>query len=239
MNWPFLALALVCAGFVQGLSGFGFGLVSMSLMPLFLNVKQAAAISTVFSLLATVTVFARHYRDYNWRLGLAFLVSVCVGVPFGVYFLQGASEKLLLHLLGGVMLLFAAREFLLRKQPQTIPQVLTVPLGLFSGALSGAFNLGGIPSAAYAYANPWNRGQIMAFLQVMITVSCILRVIFYSHVGLLREFSWMRGAILAVPIFIAIWLGHLALARISPTHLRKGIFIFIGVSGAYYLFLRP
>ena len=238
MNWPFLALALVCAGFVQGLTGFGFGLVSMSLLPLFLGVKQAAAISTVFSLLATVTIFLRHYREYHWRLGLTFLGSVCVGVPLGVYFLQQASEILLLRLLGAIMLVFAAREFLLRQQPQTFPRALTVPLGLFSGALSGAFNLGGIPSAAYAYAHPWSQGQIMAFLQVMITVSCILRVIFYSKVGLLREFSWTHAALLAVPLYAAIWLGHLVLGQVSPTRLRKGIFVFIGLSGLYYLLLR-
>src|SRR5204863_3690091 len=96
MHWPFLALALVCAGFVQGLTGFGFGLVSMSLMPLVIGVKQAAAMSTVFSLLATVTTFIRHSREYNWRLGLVFLLSVWVGVPVGVYFLDRASEGLLL-----------------------------------------------------------------------------------------------------------------------------------------------
>jgi uncharacterized membrane protein YfcA len=237
-NWPLLALALICAGFVQGLSGFGFGLVSMSLMPLFLSVKQAAAISTVYSLLATVTIFARHYREYNWRLGLTFLISVCVGVPVGVYFLDRAAESMLLRILGTVMVLFAAREFLLRQQPQTIPRVLTVPFGLFSGALSGAFNLGGVPTAAYAYAHPWTRGQIMAFLQVMITASCILRIIFYSKVGLLNDFSWLYAVLLATPVYGAIWLGHAVQRRISAGHLRKGIFVFIGLSGIYYLFLK-
>jgi uncharacterized membrane protein YfcA len=210
----------------------------MSLMPMFLGVKQAAAISTVFSLLATVTTFARHYRDYNWRLGLTFLVSVCIGVPLGVYFLQQASETVLLRLLGAIMLIFCAREFLLRQQPQTIPPAMTVPLGLFSGALSGAFNLGGIPSAAYAYAHPWSRGQIMAFLQVMITSSCVLRVIFYHRAGLLADFSWARAALLAVPLYFAIWLGHIVLGWVSPVHLRKGIFVFIGLSGLYYLLVK-
>ena len=41
--------------------------------------------------------------------------------------------------------------------------------------------------AAYAYAHPWSQGQIMAFLQVMITASCILRVLFYSRHLSLRE----------------------------------------------------
>src|SRR5215471_9758782 len=102
VNWPYLALALVCAGFVQGMTGFGFGLVSMSLMPVVIGVKQAAAISTVFSFLATITTFARHYREYNWRLGFVFLISVCAGVPIGVYFLDRSSEGLLLRVLGSV-----------------------------------------------------------------------------------------------------------------------------------------
>ena len=95
MHWLFLAFGLTCAGFVQGLTGFGFGLVSMSLLPLVIGIKQAAAISTIFSLLATVTTFIRHYRDYNWRLGLLFIASMCVGVPIGVYFLDRSSEWLL------------------------------------------------------------------------------------------------------------------------------------------------
>ena len=102
MNWPLLAGALACAGFVQGLTGFGFGLVSMSLMPLFMGVKQAAVISTAFSLLATVTTFVRHHRDYNWRLGAGFLVSVCVGVPVGVFFLERSSEQIWLRGFVGV-----------------------------------------------------------------------------------------------------------------------------------------
>src|SRR5436190_5526546 len=238
MHWPFLALALVCAGFVQGMTGFGFGLVSMSLMPLVIGVKQAAAISTVFSFLATITTFVRHYREYKWRLGLAFLISACGGVPIGVYFLDRASEGLLLRVLGGMMVLFALREFVVKRAPQNIPRALTVPLGLFSGTLIGAFNLGGIPTAAYAYAHPWSRGQIMAFLQVMITVSCALRVVFYSKFGYFKEITFGQAALLVVPLYAAIWLGHLALIKIQPQHMRRGVFAFIGLAGLYYLFLR-
>jgi uncharacterized protein len=238
MNWFFLAAALACAGFVQGLSGFGFGLVSMSLMPLFMGVKQAAVISTAFSLLATVTTFVRHYREYNWRLGAAFIGSVCIGLPLGVYFLEQSSETVLIKALGGLMLAYAAGEFLFPGREQGFPEGWTVPLGLFSGAMSGAFNLGGVPSAAYAYSHPWSRGQIMAFLQVMITLSCTLRMIFYRKAGLLAGIPWVQAAPLAVLLFVTIWLGHLALQHISPRHMRKGIFVFIGLSGFYYLFLH-
>ncbi len=210
----------------------------MSVMPFFMGVKQAAVLSTTFSLLATIATFVRHVRDYKWRQGATFVAMVCVGVPLGVYFLERSSERLLIKALGALMLAYALREFLLRHRTQKFPAMWTMPLGLFSGAMSGAFNLGGVPSAAYAYAQPWSRGQIMAFLQVIITLSAALRMICYHKVGLLADIPWLRAAILAAVVLLTIWLGHLALQRIHPRHMRTGIFVFIGISGAYYLVFR-
>lgn len=238
MNWLLLTTVLACAGFVQGLSGFGFGLVSMSLMPLFMGIKQAAVISTAFTLLASSLTFARHYREYNWRMGALFLVSVVVGLPLGVYFLERSSERLLARIMGALMLAYAVREFLLQSKSRHFPPAWTVPLGLFSGAISGAFNLGGVPSAAYAYAHPWSRGQIMGFLQVMITLSCSLRLLFYHNAGLAGGIPWLRVLWLAVPLTLAIWLGHFTLERVAPHRMRQFIFVFIGVSGLYYLVLH-
>jgi hypothetical protein len=238
MNWLWLAGALACAGFVQGLSGFGFGMVSMSLLPLFMSIKQAAVISTAFTVWATLLTFARHYRQYNWRLGAGFLASVCVGLPLGVYFLEQSTEKLLVRLLGGLMLAYAACEFLLPNRSQSFPRVWTIPLGLFSGAISGAFNLGGVPSAAYAYAQPWSRGQIMGFLQVMITLSCLLRIVFYRKAGLLAGIPWTQALWMIVPLTATIWLGHLALERIAPQRMRQIIFMFVAISGFYYLVIH-
>ncbi len=235
MNVFLLAAALACAGFVQSLTGFGFGLVSMSLMPLFMSVKQAAVISTAFSLLATVTTFIRHYREYKPRLGLLFLVCICAGIPFGVFFLERGSETLLVRVLGGLMLAYALREFLFPAQAKSFPAPLTVPLGLFSGVMSGAFNLGGMPTAAYAYAHPWSRSHVMAYLQVTITTSCVLRMLLYHQVGLLTGVTWWQALLMAVPLYLAIWLGHHTLQRIDPKRMRQGVFIFIAVSGVYYL----
>jgi uncharacterized membrane protein YfcA len=182
-----------------------------------------------------VATFLRHYREYNWRLGLVFLVCVCFGVPAGVYFLDRGSETLLVRVMGSILVIFAVRELILRQQPQAIPSFLTVPLGLFSGTLSGAFNLGGIPSAAYAYGNRWGQGQIMAFLQVIITLSCLLRIVFYSRFGYFKEVSPGYAALLVMPLYVAIWLGHVVLKRVQVSSMRKSVFAFIGAAGLYYL----
>lgn len=210
-------------------------MVSMALLPLIMGIKEAAVISTAFTLISTAITFARYYREYQWRRGAGFLVSVCVGLPFGVFFLEKSSEHLLARILGALMLAYAGREFLLGDRKQAIPKLWTVPLGLFSGAMSGAFNLGGVPSAAYAYSQPWSRGQIMSFLQVMISVSCLLRLAFYSNAGLLQRISWAQAVILVIPLYATIWFGNWVLDRTHPTRLRQIIFVFIVLSGLYYL----
>ncbi|MEO5802642.1 MAG: sulfite exporter TauE/SafE family protein [Verrucomicrobiota bacterium] len=235
MNWPFIIGALAAAGFVQGLTGFGFGLISMSLLPAVLGLKQAAAIGTFYGLLVIIATFVQHFRDYKWRLGIPFLVSCCIGVPFGVYFLENLNEELLLKILGAVMVYFAAREFFIKKPLRSISTPMSIPFGVFSGVLSGAFNLGGIPTATYAYAHPWTRGQIMAFLQTMLILSCTLRLFLYGKVGYLKEFSWAFGAVVAVPLFGAMFLGNFVMNRVHPKHMRKAIFVFIGAAGFYYL----
>lgn len=238
MNWMLLTGALAAAGFVQGLCGFGFGLVSMSLMPLFMSIKEAAVISTAFTLMATLITYARHFRSYNWRLGAGFLASVCLGLPVGVYLLERSSEVLLTRLMGVFMLAYATREFLSRGNPRSIPAFLIMPWGMFAGAISGAFNLGGVPTAAYAYAQPWTRDQIMAFLQVMISLSCILRILFYRGAGLVGNLPWSRTVLMAIPVYVTIWLGHIVLIRVKPNVMRRAIFVFVGLSGFYYLFVH-
>jgi uncharacterized membrane protein YfcA len=233
-----LTSTLAAAGFVQGLSGFGFGMVSMSLMPLFMEFKEAAVISTAFTLLATLITFIRHYREYDWRLGSWFILSLCGGLPVGVYFLKYGSAHIIIRSMGAGMLAYAVYGLLASSEQKKFSEGWSVPLGLFSGAMSGAFNLGGVPSAGYAYAHTWTRGQIMAFLQVVITVNCSLRMLFYRQAGMMGGIPWTQTLLLAVPLYLAIWLGHFALQRIDPKMMRKAIYVFIGLSGTYYLFIH-
>jgi uncharacterized membrane protein YfcA len=112
---------------------------------------------------------------------------------------------------------------------------MAVPLGLFSGGLSGAFNLGGIPTATYAYSHPWTRGQTMAFLQTMLILSCSLRLLLYQQFGYLDHFSWTEGLMVCIPLFGAMLLGHKVMDRVKTPQMRQIVFGFIGLAGIYYL----
>ena len=82
-----VALGAVAAGFVQGLSGFGFGMVAMSFWAWGLEPRLAASL-TVFGSLAgqLIAVFSVR-RGFSWPLLWPFVLGGLAGIPLGVWVL--------------------------------------------------------------------------------------------------------------------------------------------------------
>jgi uncharacterized protein len=238
MNWPLiLAVLIVClAGFVHGLGGFGFGLVAMALLPMLMSLHAAVAVVVLLTVLVVGVTFIQMRAHYSWRQGLWLVVGSCVGTPLGVLFLIKMDEIFLRHFLGGVMFLLAFNELLIfRKKGVPIPSALAFPIGLVSGGLGGAFNMGGPPAIAFAYTQPWSKEQVMALLQVVFGVSMLARLAMLGSTGLITTQSLKIGIWSIVPMLLALALGRRCFTRISRDHLKKGAFIFLAVMGLKYL----
>jgi uncharacterized membrane protein YfcA len=161
----------------------------MPLLPLMMNYKDAAAIVFVLSIVVTSITFFRNRQHYYWRQGWELIAGAVVGLPVGFYVLVHADEALLRHLLGAAMCAFAANELIFerRRRGPGISARLGFPLGILSGGLDAAFNMGGPPAVAYVYSRPWSPQQIAASLQVLFGVGLALRLILFSGTGLLSE----------------------------------------------------
>lgn len=64
LGWIFLMLfAALMAGFVQGVTGFGSGIIMMIFLPYLLPINQSAGVSTLTMIVANIMV-VWHYRKY-------------------------------------------------------------------------------------------------------------------------------------------------------------------------------
>lgn len=232
----FSVLALSLAGFAQGMTGFGFGLIAISLLPLIMGLKEAAALTALLNLVVTGLTFFSLRHHYSWRRGLGLVLGACLGVPLGVYVLVELDESLLLRILGGAMLLLSANELILsRARPIPVPPRLGLAFGLLSGGLSGAFSMGGPPAIAFTYAQPWTKEQIVAVLQVVFGTSAVLRLVLLSQAGLVAPPLLRIGLLSAVPLVLAISLGQKLFARLPQPVLKQATFVFLAAMGIKYL----
>lgn len=231
--------ALALAGFIQGVLGFGFGLVAMALLPLLISVKEASPLVVLFSLPLAMIVLGIHWRHFQWRDGWVLLLGSCAGIPLGVYFLTHFSAEVLLRVLGGVLLLFSIYELLGRRLQQGYhapPKWSAILFGLVSGTTSGAFNVGGPPLVSYVYTQSWHQERKIALLQVLFSVGALLRL--FSMVGseLFTQPVLLLAAWSALPILAALLLGGLLMRRFTSEQLHRVVFLFIGGLALKYLF---
>lgn len=228
---------LALAGFVQSLTGFGFGLVAMALLPLFLEFKESYFIIIIPNLVVCGINFAANYRHFQWRQGLGLFIGSCLAVPMGFATMVNLKPGWLMLGLGILICVFAASELLMsRTRPLKLPESTGWPVGLASGALSGAFNMGGPPAVAYVYSQTWAKEHNIALLQLVFGTSSIIRLCLMQGVGAITGRLLWISLLATPPLLAAIYTGNRLLRWIKREHLRVVVFLFLLAIGIKYVF---
>jgi uncharacterized protein len=150
-----LALGAAIAGFVQGLSGFAFGMVAMSIWVWGVE-PRVAALMTVFGGLS-----GQLLQVFNVRRGLRlavlapFLAGAAVGVPIGVAVLPHLNADLFKLVLGGILIVCCPAMLFAHRLPRIAAG------GRIGDSVAGA--IGGL------------MGGIGGFTGVVPTLWCTLR----------------------------------------------------------------
>jgi len=228
--------ALALSGFVQSITGFGFGLVSMSLLPLFLGYKDAYTTIAIMNLVVCGMTLASNIRHYRWRQGLGLVIGSCLAVPVGFYTMVHLQSDWMLRSLGLLICLFTLSEMLMSKtRPLRVPERYGLPMGALSGGLSGAFNAGGPPAVIYVFSQSWAKEHNVALLQVVFGTASVMRLFMVHSSGLLRGDLLRTGLLAIVPLVLTIYLGTRLLHRIPRDTLRLIVFVFLFLIGVKYL----
>ena len=98
-----VALGAAMAGFVQGLSGFGFGLTAMALWAWTLEPMLAAALSVFGSLTGQVIAAVTVRRGFNLARLAPFLLGGLAGLPLGIYLLPRLDVLVFKAVLGTLL----------------------------------------------------------------------------------------------------------------------------------------
>ena len=78
-----IALGAIVAGFVQGLSGFAFGMVAMSFWAWGLEPRLAASLTVFGSLTGQLIAVFSVRRGFSWALLWPFVLGGLAGIPLG------------------------------------------------------------------------------------------------------------------------------------------------------------
>jgi len=234
----FIMVIIMLAGFVQGASGFGFGLVAISLLASFVEIKEASVVLVFSGLSMNVFIFLHLRSHFKADRVMPLIFSAVLGVPFGVWILVYADAVLLKHLLGVILLLTVAKSFVPKlAHKRWHPLFIGIPCGLFSGGLSGAFSTGGPPLVAYVTTQEFDRFRYSATLQLVLGICAFVRVLCLGAGGVFTVKTFTLSAFSIVFAVAGAWIGLHVLKRLSDRMVKRAILVLLFVLSLKYLIL--
>jgi hypothetical protein len=232
-------LAAILGGFIQGTAGFGFGIITVSIIPLVLGFRDSISLMTLLMVGVATLMFIKTRRQFAWNDCKNLLIGVFIGVPSGVMVILLLQEVVLLKLFGLLNVSIGLYYFLYnRKRGKPFPDGIAIPIGYSGGILAGAFNMGGPPMIAFLYSKPWDLDRIKSVLATATLSTSFLRLPF---VGITMEHPGIVLPLFAaclVPIWFAMNAGFVFARKVSAQKIRTGVHAYLGIMGCYYLFLH-
>jgi uncharacterized membrane protein YfcA len=227
MSWIIAAVTLA-ASLISGLSGFGFGLVAMSALPLFVGIRLANAFVSICSLtiFAVLTIGLR--KHVAWKALLSLFVGVAAGIPIGVYGLVNLPEGVLLKILAGFILSYVLFALLVQNRVRMrMDHRWGYLAGFLAGIISGALSAGGPPVIMYCNSLDLGKKGFKATMQAFFVLMIAYKLPFMYVSGLLTGELW-RTVLYYSPFAAAgTAAGALLFRRLSDLWFRRVVLLLL------------
>jgi uncharacterized membrane protein YfcA len=224
----------VVAGFVQGLSGFAFGLVAMGIWAWSLDPVLAGPLVVFGSLIGQLLATGSMWRAMNPRRALPFVLGGIVGVPLGVVLLRFINPTVFKASVGVLLVVWCPLMLFARDLPHVRwgGKWADAAVGWIGGIMGGLSGLTGPAPILWTTLRGWDRHAQRGVFQVFNICMHSLTLTTYFVTGTIPRaalplFAMMLPALL-VPTIAGFRLYH----RFSDVTFRRVVLGLLTVSGA-------
>ena len=236
MNTAVILTAIFIGALIQGVSGFGFALVSLGILGFFSDIATASIIITLSGFPLTFSIFLRTRAHFVLKPILPCIAGIVAGTPIGVFLLLNADKRTVTVILGMFMICAGIYSCIPRigNKPWH-PVYLGIPCGLAAGILGGAFSTGGPPLVAFAASRDYSKFRYTSVLQACFFTYGILRLPLLVSSGLITGRILLAGLAGSALTVTGGLIGLRILADIPEKTFKKIVMVFIILLGCKYL----
>lgn len=229
-----IAAGAALAGFAQGVSGFAFALVALSVWAWGIDSRLAAVLAVFGSLVGQTVALPFIWRGFNLRRALPMIAGGLLGIPIGVQ-LVGFADPNMFRLGLGLFLIGYCSALLLLRSEQRINRggrLADAVVGWIGGVMGGLAGLSGaIPTlwtTLRGLDKDEQRGMLQGFnMSVQITTLAV-----YAVTGTLTADMGPALATTVLSVVPFTVCGVLIFRRLSTASFRRLVLMLLAVSGA-------
>lgn len=231
------ALGAGVAGFVQGLSGFAFGLVAMSFWAWSLTPQVAGPMTVFGSVLGQTLSLQVLRRGFAWRRAAPFLAGGMLGVPIGVALLSHINPLLFKAAVGSLLVLWCPAMLFADLMPRVAAGGAWADgaAGLVGGVMGGLAGLTGPAPALWCMLRGWEKDEQRSIFQSFNLLMNALTLAVYLASGLITVETLRLFAVVALAMLVPTFLGTWLYSRLDNAAFRRLVLIVLFLSGIVLL----
>ncbi len=225
-----VATIILFTSIVQSIAGFGFSLLAVPLMVLFVDLRQAVIVAT---LLGTVSNFGqawqlRHFQ--NKPIARRFILASCLGAPFGFALFRYGNQSAMKVLLG-VAVLFGVWMLARGRDMQNAHVSLDWIMGVLSGVLLLATSTNGPPIVFTLQARRLEPDAQRATLNLIFLVTAVFSLLVFALSGKINS-DELYVALIATPIMLlGVYAGIVLRKHINAVAFGRMVLILLTLGG--------
>ena len=233
MSYMFIvgAIALL-GGIVQGVTGFGAGIVMMMVLPYFFLIPQAAGVSSTIGTLLCGLMAYRYRKYVNLKKAITPSILFLCASSLSAYFAVHVNQILIKKIFGMFLLIlsiyfifFSSKE---KKPMNIISSLLCI---ILSGISDGLFGIGGPLMVLYFLNQTTDTQEYLGTIQTFFLVNSIYMFIFRLINGIIGLEHILPIAFGMIGIATGLYFANKIVDQIEGQVIKKLTYFMIGVSG--------
>jgi len=223
----FFVAILMLAGYVRGYGGFGFSMITVAGLSLFLAPVVIVPAVLLLEIVASLYLIAGVWRRVDWPALLWLSGGMILGTPAGVWLLGFLPEHLLKMTTAVVIAILAG---LLRsgfRLQRKTSRGGTLATGAVSGILNGSAAVGGPPVVLFFFSSPAGTDISRASLIAYFLGTDILAAGTCAGMGLMTPGSLRLFLTALIPAGIGLMVGKRRFLRTEQAVFRKKVMLYL------------
>ena len=236
-----IILIVFCFGasIIQSVTGFGFGIFIMTVLPFIMpSYGEATTLSGILAIvLSTYMSFKYHYH-ISWKKITPILIVFLITSYFAISCVAEIDDYILKKILGIVLICISIYFFIYSEDIRINPTIQNqIGLGTLSGLMGGFFGMQGPPAVLYFLSSSDSKEEYIAAAQTYFLIGNFMMTIYRAQKGFITAAVGEAWLIAIAAVCVGIWIGTLILKRMSIAMLKRVSYIYMGISGIIVLII--
>lgn len=220
-----LIVMTALGGFVVGISGFGFALVTTPVLLLIIPQPGVVILNLTLSVALRITLLIHTRKLIDYRQAVPIVIGGLIGMEIGIIALKHVNTTVMK--IGAQSLIIVLSSIYLIRATRMRPvndrsSILKICVGAIGGALNTTVSISGPPIVLWLLSQQLNAAAFRATITAVAVTLNVLGIGLLLNLGT-DQSAWLWLAVAALPCAaLGMWFGNRLLPRIHQSTFIRG-----------------